>query len=140
MNPPFRPWSDRRGATFIPQSLCPCGTCSSAPNICSSLPERGRPQSNIGDQPACPEVAWSPSDRRFPRYQRALRCAEPIVDIFDDLTHNRAVHAGADLNALNFELQWELADLRCLRLHAGYGGLAGRFMNKLSRWNAVAQV
>jgi hypothetical protein len=65
---------------------------------------------------------------------------EPIVDIFDDLTHNRAVHARADLNALNFELQWELADLRCLRLHAGYGGLAGRFMNKLSRWNAVAQV
>jgi hypothetical protein len=80
---------------------------------------RGRPHRGR------PEVAWSPSDRRFPRYQRALRCAEPIVDIFDDLPHNRAVHARADLNALNFELQWELGDLRCLRLHARLWRVSG---------------
>jgi hypothetical protein len=28
--------------------FAPCGTCSSAPNICSSLPERGRPQAISG--------------------------------------------------------------------------------------------
>jgi hypothetical protein len=80
---------------------------------------RGRPHRGR------PEIAWSPSDRRFPRYQRALGCAEPIVEIIDDFTHKRAVHARADLNALNFELQCELADLRCVGLHARLWRISG---------------